>query len=558
MRASQEVKSQKSKVKSQNSELETLNSKLAEIHISGAEGLYEVSEIQKVVKKYIERARKHSKGMPDKITVTIEEIKQRPRVISSLPVATAHSKRPAESKKIAIKLLQSFGVSKTAMDKAFELIRYGNIRGAVLITAEKGDRLEPDKERGIRVSRLGIDQAAFKVISAKLSRHGLNTDTVKEALILASKVASCKNVVAELCVSDDPFYTTGYIASKKFGYRGMHLTLVHTTSCVLLKLSSSMYLLSRNRLNEHCLLKQSIKKFSTKTGCPSIKTKRKFIQVIIQMGRLSTSLMSTKQPLFEQPGNLTCQRKQIISDIGALSYYVVLVTFRRQVFISFPSISTHSAVWLYTFLYCWYETIFRSIGNTVKTNSSKTFTLIFYRNQNQGFTGGTTTPFPWFRTSNVCFIHLHKTRQFITTRTNHRKSQFMKPCPNSSIIGKAENSLKPQCTDSVLLIDYIPDCSKPQHQWFSCILKDGSCCNRNLIITLTTSIKATIHPPRFMMVATRTIETIWPTQPCKIFVASFFSSESFFKFKNCPGVIFHYPIFYILWLRESSAYPYKI
>ncbi len=218
MRASQEVKSQKSKVKSRNSELETLNSKLAEIHISGAEGLYEVSEIQKVVKKYIERARKHSKGMPDKITVTIEEIKQRPGVISSLPVATVHSKRPAESKKIAIKLLQSFGVSKTAMDKAFELIRYGNIRGAVLITAEKGDRLEPDKERGIRVSRLGIDQAAFKVISAKLSRHGLNTDTVKEALILASKVASCKNVVAELCVSDDPFYTTGYIASKKFGY----------------------------------------------------------------------------------------------------------------------------------------------------------------------------------------------------------------------------------------------------------------------------------------------------------------------------------------------------
>lgn len=189
-----------------------------EIHISGAEGLYEVSEIQKVVKKYVERAQKHSKGMPDKIIVTIEEIKQMPKAIPLLPVTTVHGKRPAESKKIAIELLQSFGVSKTAIDRAFELIQKDKIRGAALLSVEKGDRLEPDKERGIRVSRLGIDQAAFKVISAKLARHGINTDTVKEALILASKVASCKNVVAELCVSDDPFYTTGYIASKNFGY----------------------------------------------------------------------------------------------------------------------------------------------------------------------------------------------------------------------------------------------------------------------------------------------------------------------------------------------------
>jgi len=211
MRASQEVKSQKSK-------LETLNSKIAEIHISGAEGLYEISEIQKVVKKYIERALNHSKGKPDKITVTIEEIKQRPRVISSLPLATVHGKRPAESKKIAIELLQSLGVSKTSIDRAFELIQKDKMRGAALLSVEKGERLDPGRERGVRASRLGITKHAFKLLSARLSRHGINTETVKEALILASKVASCKNVVAELCVSDDPFYTTGYIASKKFGY----------------------------------------------------------------------------------------------------------------------------------------------------------------------------------------------------------------------------------------------------------------------------------------------------------------------------------------------------
>ena len=41
---------------------------------------------------------------------------------------------------------------------------------------------------------------------------------MKEALVLASKAASWPDVIAEACISDDPDYTTGYIASKEFGY----------------------------------------------------------------------------------------------------------------------------------------------------------------------------------------------------------------------------------------------------------------------------------------------------------------------------------------------------
>jgi 6-carboxyhexanoate--CoA ligase len=204
MRASKEVKSQKLK--------------LTEIHISGAEGLYEASEIQKIVKRDIERALSHPKGKADKIIITIEDIKQKPKEISALPVATVNSSTPAEGKSIAIKLLQSLGISKRAINIAFELIKKGSMRGAAIITVEKGDRLEPDKERGIRVSRLGINMSVSKVLSLRLLRHGINTDTVKEALILASKVASCDHMIAELCVSDDPYYTTGYVASKKIGY----------------------------------------------------------------------------------------------------------------------------------------------------------------------------------------------------------------------------------------------------------------------------------------------------------------------------------------------------
>jgi len=73
-------------------------------------------------------------------------------------------------------------------------------------------------QRGVRASRFGIDRPAEKSLSRQLNTLGINTQTVREALVLASKVASCGDVVAEVCISDDPDYTTGYVASAHLGY----------------------------------------------------------------------------------------------------------------------------------------------------------------------------------------------------------------------------------------------------------------------------------------------------------------------------------------------------
>jgi len=218
MRASKEVKSEKLRVKGGNLKHKTQNLKLSEIHISGAEGLYLSSEIQRVVRKYIKRAIFHPRGRPDKIILSIEDIKEKPKEIGTLPVRTVLSQTPSEAIDIAMKLLKASGVSEKAINAAIKLIKKGGLRGASVISAEKAERLEPDKQRGVRASRLGIDASAFRLLSSRLSLHGINTDTVKEALILASTVLSYKDIIAELCISDDPSYTTGYIASKEFGY----------------------------------------------------------------------------------------------------------------------------------------------------------------------------------------------------------------------------------------------------------------------------------------------------------------------------------------------------
>jgi 6-carboxyhexanoate--CoA ligase len=190
----------------------------AETHISGAEGLYEEKDIQKTVRKYIQRAINHPKGRADKITITIEESCRKPKGIPALPVSTIICGNPSDAETLIMRLLRSCGVSEKAVNAALESMRKRNMRGAAVLSAGKGGRLDPDRKRGVRVSRLGIGKEASKLLSSRLSRYGINNETVKEAVILASKVASSGDVIAELCISDDPDYTTGYVASQKFGY----------------------------------------------------------------------------------------------------------------------------------------------------------------------------------------------------------------------------------------------------------------------------------------------------------------------------------------------------
>jgi len=189
-----------------------------DLHISGAEGIYKKSDVIKIVKDYTTRALSHEKGRAEEIRLTIEELKEKPLKIPSLPLCTLNTRNPEAVKKASFKILSSLGITERAIEEAFKSLNIGiTMRGAMLMDIE-GVRLEPDLLRGVRVSRMGITRNAATTLSRKLSKLGLNNTTVKEALILASKVHRHPMVLGELCISDDPNYTTGYIASRTYGY----------------------------------------------------------------------------------------------------------------------------------------------------------------------------------------------------------------------------------------------------------------------------------------------------------------------------------------------------
>jgi 6-carboxyhexanoate--CoA ligase len=161
----------------------------------------------------------HPKGRPDKVVITLEKVRQKPLGASVLAVSTVTCNSPDTAVNVIKELLSYAGISLKAIRNGIRVVTTGSaMPGAALILSGSACRVEPDKSRGIRVSRLGVTKDAEKMLSGRLARKGINTTTVKEAVILASKVASCRGVIAELCVSDDPDYTTGYVASGTCGY----------------------------------------------------------------------------------------------------------------------------------------------------------------------------------------------------------------------------------------------------------------------------------------------------------------------------------------------------
>ena len=173
-------------------------------HISGAERIVKLEEVGTIAQSLADRALHHSKGTADFINITVDLIPpEKIRYIDCLKVEEHKTNSISESHQLAIELLDDPAISKTAVYKAISMLKSldKSMRGAMLVDAITGERLDTGN-RGVRVSHMD----SFDSYALGDNEH------MREALVLASKVQSADGVVGELCWSDDPDYTVGYVA----------------------------------------------------------------------------------------------------------------------------------------------------------------------------------------------------------------------------------------------------------------------------------------------------------------------------------------------------------
>jgi len=195
-------------------------------HLAGAERIVPLSDVSQVASDLMSRAISGADVVADDIYCHAERIDLDALFHAKLPdVSTWQVNDYYEGRAVASELLARAGVDPDVAGRAVQLLAAGAgpggtvMRGAAIMDAATGERLESDPSRGIRVSRMDVEIECRRDFEDCLSQAGLGHRRVLEALVLAGKVLKAPGITAELCWSDAPEYSTGYVADPAHGYQ---------------------------------------------------------------------------------------------------------------------------------------------------------------------------------------------------------------------------------------------------------------------------------------------------------------------------------------------------
>lgn len=179
-------------------------------HISGAERIIKEKELEQIAANMIKRALTHSRGEPDFISLKVDKIEQEAvHIISPITIQKIDNKGQDETKAVLKKLLAPLPLKEEVLFFLYDwMIEDDQTRGAIIVDIHSGKRIDNQGLRGVRVSHFDWDKSfQEKWIQNKKDFHN---ERRLEAVALASKVAKA-GTICELCCSDDPEYTTGYV-----------------------------------------------------------------------------------------------------------------------------------------------------------------------------------------------------------------------------------------------------------------------------------------------------------------------------------------------------------
>ena len=116
---------------------------------------------------------------------------------------------------------------------------------------------------------------------------------------------------------------------------------------------------------------------------------------------------------------------------------------------------------------------------TLEADSSNTSAADFRGNGNGNLVWFSTTTS--FDAADECFVDLHVAAKALPSGSNHGASKFVQTSPSRFITSQAQQSLKAQGADTILLVGEPPRRTKPYSQGQAGTMEDRSGGNRNIL-----------------------------------------------------------------------------
>ncbi|HIC09326.1 MAG TPA: 6-carboxyhexanoate--CoA ligase [Aquificales bacterium] len=224
-------------------------------HVSGQERIVKKEDLERVILELHRRP----KGDWDFQTLKVERLKQPPEVIEkSLPVRSYKFSCVPLAVNFIVGILETeHGIGREITKPLLAKLQKGlnpeggNLKGALIVDPKTGEVLNEDPTEGVRT--ILFDWLDRERVRDELLKRGY-TERTLDALALATKNIYC-GVEAEVCISDDPDYTTGYVASERLGY--IRISPIKEKGSPF---GGRIYFVSREKLEEtlRCLRKKAL------------------------------------------------------------------------------------------------------------------------------------------------------------------------------------------------------------------------------------------------------------------------------------------------------------
>jgi len=126
-------------------------------------------------------------------------------------------------------------------------------------------------------------------------------------------------------------------------------------------------------------LDQAIEELPVVVTCSSIKPKRVFIEVIIQIFMINSSLVCAHHSSLEQGGNSVAMGQQTVTNLLLMAYHFMGIPDGIQSAITFPSIGTNHTDQDRCLLNSFFQAFSGGVRHTSKPNMTNAAVTIYFR-----------------------------------------------------------------------------------------------------------------------------------------------------------------------------------
>ena len=269
------------------------------------------------------------------------------------------------------------------------------------------------------------------------------------------------------------------------------------------------------------------------------------------------SLVCAEEPALQQGDHAVDATHELMRPFRATLHHrhPVPVAQGRQMTVAFPAVGVDPAAGLHAGQDEGLKTVRRRIRDVHEADSTDPLAIFLCRNRNEGLALRLSARHALLHTTQVRFIDLNPASKPVTTRSDHRPAQLVKPRPRRHIAAQTQDALQPQSAGPVLLAGDIPDRPEPLLQRLASPLEDRPRRHRHLVVTLA-ALKPDSNRPGPFMIAARAGKSVRPAQLHQVLPTGVLGREPCFQLLQVPRIVLHAAGRYLPREPESTVYPF--